>query len=812
MTTQKLDASSSEHAPTLLQRLAGLEAFSFLLLLFVTTTVALQWSDEPPLPLPDDAPLAAFSAARAEKILARVATDAPEPHLTGTPENAAIRRRLVTELQAVGLSVSTQRARICDRRCAYVENVIATAPHSVDGPGLIISAHYDSVASGPGIADDLASAAALVEVARAMLARGDLRRANVAFLITDGEEMGLFGAQVFDQHPLARDARFVINLEARGTAGPSYIFETGRASAWTIDVASGALTKPAINSLAPAVYERLPNGSDLHVHAANNREGVNFGFFAGLARYHTSRDDMEHLDRRSLQHQGQNALQMASALTHQDLSAITPGRAVFFDVARATVVSWPEDSSAPLLGLAGILWLLSIIIWAARGGLKLTGTMSVGVHVAAMIALTIGGGLAFEFGARAYLDHPTPWRASWNLTFLIYTCIALLSHIICSRTLADRRVEEVYSIVWLLVLGAGVPLVLFVPGASYIVIAPSIVACAMFLIVPLERHPAWTFGLLGVVWIASALVWLPLLWALMDGVEFISSAVVTIPLTLISLATLPLTSRLAPDDFGRKSAGVIVCLTLVCGIFTALCSSTHSPDRPEGANIIIERVGDDDTARAMLVQTSLTMLGHKGPVIPPFHNTVTSVLPEQGVSAFTSRDLPVLDIDCTTKSTGPRASEVTTFEVDGATIALLELLPGSGASTIYTYSEATVINLPLSLEGLPRAELIDTLRSSLSSTSAADCFGARAAHGGCDMIDRGVITFGVPEGMYVLALKTPDQKIALTSIAIGLPTGCGAELSAQRPHWATPVHIGDLFMSRVTHELTRDSESATVTK
>lgn len=801
MTNQKLDASSPEHAPTLLQRLAGLEAFSFLLLLFVATTVALRWNYEPPLPLTADAPVSEFSATRAEQILARVATDAPEPHLTGSPQNTAIRQRLELELQALGLSVSTQRARICNRRCAYIENIIATDPHPVEGPGLVVSAHYDSVASGPGIADDLASAAAIVEVARAMRARGDLRRANVTFLITDGEEMGLFGAHAFDKHPSARDARFVINLEARGTDGPSYIFETGPASQWTIDVAANALTAPAINSLAPAVYERLPNGSDLHVHKASAREGMNFGFFAGLARYHTPLDDMQRLDRRSLQHQGQNTLQMASALAREDLSAITPGRAVFFDVARSTVVSWPEDMSLYLLGLAGILWLLSTIIWTARGGLKLTGAMSVGFHVAAMIALTVGGGLAFEFGARTYIEHSTPWRASLELTLFVYTCIALFSHLICARVLYDYFIEEVYAIVWILVLGSGIPLVLFVPGASYIAIAPALVGCASFLILPITRHPVWTYVLLGAVWVACALVWFPLLWALVDGVELISSAVATVPLTLISLAALPLTSRLSPDDFGRKSASVIVFIALVCGVFAALLSSAHDPERPEGANIIVERAGEDDGARAMLVQTSLTMLGDKGPVIPPFDNTVTSISAEQGISAFTSRDLPVIDIDCGARATSPRISEVATFDVDDATIALLELEPGADATTIYTYSDSALINLPESLDELERAELVAELRAAISSTNPDDCFGARGSHGECAALDDGVITFGVAQSMHALALKGSNKTVWLTGVAVGLPEGCGQELLSQRPDWAVPVHIGDLFMTRVEHAL-----------
>ena len=55
-------------------------------------------------------------------------------------------------------------------------------------------AHYDSVAAGPGISDDLAGVAAWLEVARA-LGHGPAPSRDVLFLFADGEEMGLLGAE-----------------------------------------------------------------------------------------------------------------------------------------------------------------------------------------------------------------------------------------------------------------------------------------------------------------------------------------------------------------------------------------------------------------------------------------------------------------------------------------------------------------------------------------------------------------------------------------------------------------------------------------
>ena len=85
-------------------------------------------------------------------------------------------------------------------------------------------AHYDSVPAGPGASDDMAGVAAVLEVARA-LKTGPPPRNSITFLLEDGEEVGSLGAKLFRDSPLAAGVRAVVNLEARGTSGPSLMFE-----------------------------------------------------------------------------------------------------------------------------------------------------------------------------------------------------------------------------------------------------------------------------------------------------------------------------------------------------------------------------------------------------------------------------------------------------------------------------------------------------------------------------------------------------------------------------------------------------------
>src|SRR5437016_3359884 len=81
-------------------------------------------------------------------------------------------------------------------------------------------------------------------------------------LVDDGEEAGLWGADGFVRHdPLAPRVAAVVNLEARGSSGPSLMFETKHVR-WPLVAALRALPRPVTSSLFAAVYERMPNDTD----------------------------------------------------------------------------------------------------------------------------------------------------------------------------------------------------------------------------------------------------------------------------------------------------------------------------------------------------------------------------------------------------------------------------------------------------------------------------------------------------------------------------------------------------------------------
>ncbi len=74
----------------------------------------------------------------------------------------------------------------------------------------------------------------LLETARALL-EGPSPRNDVLFVFTDAEESGLLGAQALVAGPgtLPPDT-VVLNFEARGSKGPSLMFETGPDAGWLV--------------------------------------------------------------------------------------------------------------------------------------------------------------------------------------------------------------------------------------------------------------------------------------------------------------------------------------------------------------------------------------------------------------------------------------------------------------------------------------------------------------------------------------------------------------------------------------------------
>ena len=280
----------------------------------------------------------AFSAARAEQVLARIL--GPEmPHPVSSNENANVRARIVKELSTLHVPAFVLRSFACHAvhsygvlTCATVNDILAVVKPG-RGKAIVLLAHYDSVPAGPGAADDESGVATVIETVRALQARGLESRHPVLAVLTDGEEAGLLGAAAFLHQP-ALKARVgaVVNVEARGNRGPSLLFQTSPGDAPLIDLYAWNVPDYATSSVYAEIYRFLPNDTDLTLFIRDGFSSFNFAFAGNIADYHTALDTRANLDPVSLQQQGDNMLGVASGLEQAHFAKLRGGDDIYLDI------------------------------------------------------------------------------------------------------------------------------------------------------------------------------------------------------------------------------------------------------------------------------------------------------------------------------------------------------------------------------------------------------------------------------------------------------------------------------------------------
>jgi hypothetical protein len=261
-----------------------------------------------PKSVKSDAPLDQFSSGRA---MTKLSIIAKEPHPIGSQAHQAVQNYLVQELEGLGLKPEIQKAMVASPQAGEIENIVTRIRGTDNSKAVMITAHYDSVPTAPGAGDDGAGIAAMLETIRALQVSGPLKN-DLILLMTDGEETGLNGAKAFmKEHPLAKNVGIVLNFEARGNKGPSFMFETSDQNGWLIKEFIKAAPDPVAYSIIYNLYKRMPNDTDLTVFREGGLPGLNFAFGIGLNAYHQPIDTPENLDPSSLQHHGEYMLSLS---------------------------------------------------------------------------------------------------------------------------------------------------------------------------------------------------------------------------------------------------------------------------------------------------------------------------------------------------------------------------------------------------------------------------------------------------------------------------------------------------------------------
>jgi hypothetical protein len=737
-------------------------ALAFLSTLVASTLVAVLAVVRhlPPRPQNAQVPVSRFSAARAREIQARLYSEGV-PHTIGTASQKRIRERILEELARMGYAPTLDERFVCSRdaACAQVSNILAELPGTVTGKSVLLAAHYDSVGAGPGASDDGMGVAAILEVAR-ILKSEPPRRNSVMFLIDDGEEAGLLGAEAFASfHPWARRVGAVVNVEARGTSGASLLFETSDDNAWLINLAGSALPHPVTSSVFYTVYKWLPNDTDLTVFKAHGLAGINFACIGSVSHYHTPLDNLANASLATLQHHGENALAMARALAQTDLDAPHRGNAVFFDLLGAAIVRWPDEASVPLAAATVVLIAASIWLRVHRQTLRLAAlawglVASVAMLLVSVVLGLAAAGLLSAGGAlpTRWIAHPLGWIAAlWSLPLLGVAGVAAL---------AARRIDPpgVWSAVWLLQSCLALLLAIFAPGLSFAFLVPALLAGLLSIV-----------GARGAVTapaVLSAFFWLPMAWTLYDGLGTQGTAVIAAMVALFAVTLAPLLAA-ASIGFRRRVVGTLLA-SFAIALIVAIASRPFSDDRPERIPIVWYEDGDSGTSQ-WLVAPESGKIPRELAQAAPFAATSFKPFPWFEARLFAApaeappkADAPEWTVLQESTDSGRFTQRARVRSLRGANVIVMSFSPGSNP-------------LSIRIGGQTLPEIYPRLAKRLSGSREYSCMTVP------------------PEGIEIELTRPAGPAVAflLADEALGLPSG-GERLVAARPRTAVTSQWGDI--------------------
>ncbi|MEO0045618.1 MAG: hypothetical protein RL705_809 [Bacteroidota bacterium] len=323
-----------------------------------------------------EAPLSEFSTQRA---LQTVKTMSAKPHYVGSKNHETVALYLQKELQNLGLQTSFQEGFTMTEKGTLVKskNILAKIKGTANSKSLLLLSHYDSAphSFSHGASDDAAGVATIIESVRAFLHNKTAHKNDIIILFSDAEELGLNGAALFvSQHQWAKEVGLVLNFEARGSSGPSYmLMETNKGNAKMVEAFSnGGSQYPVSNSLLYSVYKMLPNDTDLTVFREEGKiQGFNFAFIDGHYNYHTAQDKFEHLDPKTLAHQGTYLYPLLNHFANADLKNLNSTEDnVYFSVPFG-FWSYPFGWIVPILIIGFGLVLLFMFIGMGKHVLRI---------------------------------------------------------------------------------------------------------------------------------------------------------------------------------------------------------------------------------------------------------------------------------------------------------------------------------------------------------------------------------------------------------------------------------------------------------
>lgn len=531
---------------------------------------------------PADSSSVFFSGDRAMKHVGRIAADV---HIIGSDAQFAARDYIVAELAKIGLAAKVQEGPVANEEKGFLglvpyqgtaQNIVARIPGSapVKGGTVLLMAHYDSTAGGPGAADDASGCAVLLETARGLLAGGKLQN-DVILLFADGEEEGLLGSTMFTaEEGGLKDIGLVMNFEGRGSGGPSMLFETSDQNGALVPAVLRTVPGTVAYSFCLDAYSLAPNITDLTPFLEKGLPGLNFANLGGTEVYHMPEDTAERLDPGFLQHQGEYALGLTRYFAgHAPADTTAGGNAVFFTLMRGCTVWYPSYLTPVFSVLAVILAAAAVILVCRK---KLVTVREIGKGAGATLlgiagSAVFGAVAALLFGAlyvrldavHSFNDLLTLKRTvlgANGIWIIVSLTIFLAAHLFIGYLWYSRIGKFGMLIgnlvVWALAATASA---IFLPNAQYIFLWP-LAGCALGILTELfaARKKSRRAGVYAMfTGVICVLIFLPvgyiLFQALMMSGSYAAFAILALPAATVMTGFMSLLIR--EKDAGRNDEG-----------------------------------------------------------------------------------------------------------------------------------------------------------------------------------------------------------------------------------------------------------------
>jgi len=563
--------------------------------------ISVYWSYKALMPSyhPDvEAPSQSFSTDRA---LAHVKNLSLEPHAVGFPGHTRARNYIIAELKKMGLETSTQEGYTAGDwgNLSKATNVLARIKGTTEGKALLLLSHYDSNPhSSYGASDAASGVATILEGVHAFLAENQTPKNDIIILITDAEELGLNGADLFvNKHPWAKDVGLALNFEARGSGGPSYmLIETNRGNGTLIKEFTMAHPKyPVANSLAYSIYKMLPNDTDLTVFREDGDiEGFNFAFIDDHFDYHTALDTYERLDKKTLAHQGSYLMPLLNHFSEADLGNLKSlDDYIYFNLPFFNLVSYPFDWIWPMFGLA----LLAFVILLALGfkKKKLQPKAILKGFLPLLFALVVNGTLGYfcwsiiTWWYPGFKDMLHGFTYNGHLYILVYVMMALsvcfwIYHKFRKTSTPNLLVAPI--VIWLIICGL---VAQYLPGASFFVV-PLFGLLAAFMVTLNQDEP--NPFLLVFLALPAIFIHAPFIKMFPVGLGLKMMVAATVFTTLLFVLVLPFFGQLKTKD---RLAYLFLFLFFVFGISSHINSNFNSK-RPKPSSLLYVYNADTDVA------------------------------------------------------------------------------------------------------------------------------------------------------------------------------------------------------------------------